>query len=106
VFNNVVGLIRAEYKKDTPFLQKSNAIHNALTYAPELVDPEHFEFAPRTGSSLIDAGVAMPGLTDSYQGEAPDIGAYEFGGTYWRPGYRSRMSLFARDSIGDPYAIV
>jgi len=106
VFNNVVGLIRAEYKKDTPFENKSNAIHNALTYSPELVDPAQFEFAPRAGSSLIDAGIAMPGLTDDFEGNAPDIGAYEYGGTYWRPGYRPRMSLFARDSIGDPYAIV
>lgn len=49
VFNNVVGLIRAETKRDTPFENKSNAIHNALTYSPELVDPAQFEFAPRAG---------------------------------------------------------
>jgi hypothetical protein len=96
VFNNVVGIIRSEYKKETPFINTSNSIHNQLNYAPELRDPEKFDFRPSDGSSLIDAGIAMPGLTDSYIGDAPDIGAYEYGGINWIPGYVAIPARFYR----------
>ena len=67
---------------------------------------QDYDFRPRKGSSLIDAGVVIEGINDgqdlqfnwppSYQGqnrkfvgEAPDIGAYEYGDSvYWIPGYR------------------
>ena len=69
-----------------------------------------FDFRPRKGSTLIDGGVAIPGINDGqdidpakapnhppsytgqhreFKGDAPDIGAYEFGDSvYWIPGYR------------------
>jgi hypothetical protein len=94
VFNNVAGLLRAEYKKETPLVHHSNVIHNALNYTPDLVDPEHFDFRPAAESSLIDAGISMPGLTDSYEGKAPDIGAYEYGGINWKPVYHQKPALF------------
>ena len=40
----------------------------------------------RAGSPGINTGVVIPGITDGSVG-APDIGAYEFGGTDWVPGY-------------------
>ncbi len=40
----------------------------------------------RAGSPAINAGVVIPGYTDGSVG-APDIGAYEFGGPAWVPGY-------------------
>ena len=67
---------------------------------------QDYDFRPRKGSSLIDAGKVIPGLNDGqdlqfnwppsfsgqnrkYVGEAPDIGAYEYGDSvYWIPGYR------------------
>lgn len=96
VFNNVVGIIRAEYKKDTPFIHKSNCFFNELSHTPELIDPMNFDFRPRDASNLIDAGISMPGLTDSFHGDAPDIGAYESGGVNWIPGYTPRKALFYR----------
>ena len=39
-----------------------------------------------TGSMAINAGMSIPGITDGSVG-TPDIGAYEFGGTAWVPGY-------------------
>jgi len=96
VFNNVVGIIRAEHRKATPFIHRSNAVHNLLDYTPELRDPENFDFRPQDGSKLIDGGIAMPGLTDSFEGEAPDIGAYEHGGINWKPGYQPKAALFYR----------
>jgi gliding motility-associated-like protein len=38
------------------------------------------------GSPAINAGVVIPGITDGSVG-APDIGAYEYGGPAWVPGY-------------------
>jgi hypothetical protein len=96
VFNNLTGLIRAEFRKSTPFIHCSNAIHNELNYAPELRDPGRFDFRPKADSSLIDAGISMPGLTDNFEGEAPEIGAYEHGGINWRPGYQPKAALFYR----------
>src|SRR3989339_414710 len=46
-------------------------------------------FVPTPGSGAIDAGVVLSGYTDGYVGSAPDIGAYEYGATYyWIPGAR------------------
>ncbi|MEC8215177.1 MAG: Ig-like domain-containing protein [Cyanobacteriota bacterium] len=59
----------------------------------ELRDPENFDFRPREGSSLIDIGMHVHGVTDGYQGEAPDSGAYEFGAdSYWIPGHRTNKA--------------
>lgn len=41
---------------------------------------------PTKGSAAIDAGVVIEGITDGYQGKAPDLGAYEFGGPHWVAG--------------------
>ncbi len=50
------------------------------------VDRASFDLRPKAGSILIDSGAIVSGVTDGYTGSAPDIGAYEFGGTYWVPG--------------------
>ena len=34
-----------------------------------------------------DKGTVIPGITDGYKGEAPDIGAYEYGEEPWKPGH-------------------
>jgi len=44
------------------------------------------DFRPKAGSPLVDAGVVIDGITDGWEGEAPDLGAYEFGGQHWTPG--------------------
>ena len=71
---------------------------------------QNYDFRPRKGSVLIDAGVVIPGINDgqdddsayplnhaplypgqnrAYVGDAPDIGAYEYGDSvYWIPGFR------------------
>jgi hypothetical protein len=40
----------------------------------------------RSDSPARDAGAVIPGVTDGYVGSAPDIGAYEYGGTDWTAG--------------------
>ena len=43
-------------------------------------------YAPGSGSSLIDKGVLIPGINDDYIGAAPDIGAFEAGAVPSPPG--------------------
>ncbi|GAG17640.1 unnamed protein product, partial [marine sediment metagenome] len=58
--------------------------------ATQLIDPDNFDFRLKAGSELIDAGYVISGITDGYNGSAPDIGAYEYGDpNYWIPGYQA-----------------
>jgi len=98
VFNNLTGLIRAEFRKSTPLINRSSVIHNELNYRPALRDPQNLDFRPQADSSLVDAGIAMPGITDHFEGKAPDIGAYEHGGINWLPGYQAKQALFYRNN--------
>lgn len=52
-----------------------------------LSDPGNFDFRPTASSKLVDAGEILPPYTDGYIGSAPDIGAYEYGGEWWKAGY-------------------
>ncbi|VGO16297.1 hypothetical protein PDESU_04888 [Pontiella desulfatans] len=57
------------------------------TLFEELRDPLNWDFRPKAGSDLEDAGIDVPGFTEGYAGTAPDLGAYETGCTnYWIPG--------------------
>lgn len=64
--------------------------HNFIgDVAVQLQDAANRDFRPRAGSSLIDAGVEVRGITGKYIGKAPDMGAYEFGeNDYWIPGFQ------------------
>ncbi|MDF1780563.1 MAG: fibronectin type III domain-containing protein [Alcanivoracaceae bacterium] len=43
----------------------------------------------KSGTAVIDAGVVIPNINDGYTGSAPDLGAYELGGTQPTYGPRS-----------------
>ncbi|MEY4640796.1 MAG: hypothetical protein RLZZ227_790, partial [Pseudomonadota bacterium] len=40
---------------------------------------DQFDFSLVAGSTAIDAGIALPGITDAFTGTAPDLGALEYG---------------------------
>jgi hypothetical protein len=61
---------------------------------PMLVDPAGRDFRPRAGSPLIDAGIVLTPGTDGYRGDAPDIGAYEYGAERWLPGCQNALWIF------------
>jgi hypothetical protein len=44
-----------------------------------LYRPEDFDFSLVANSAAIDAGTVLPGVTDGYTRNAPDLGALEFG---------------------------
>ena len=41
---------------------------------------ETLDFGLRAGSAAIDAGMALPNVTDGFAGRAPDLGARELNG--------------------------
>jgi hypothetical protein len=45
---------------------------------PARVEPQHLALKP--GSEAVDAGAIVPSIAEDFVGEAPDLGAYEFGG--------------------------
>jgi len=48
-----------------------------MTDPQRLYDPARFDFRLKPGSAAVDAGVALPNITDGFTGRAPDLGAYE-----------------------------
>ena len=98
------------YELTDPWFKNLYAEDSSPIYADGYPHPtdrsQDYDFRPKKGSSLIDAGVVIPGINDGqdlqfnwppsypgqnrkYVGEAPDIGAYEYGDSvYWIPGYR------------------
>jgi hypothetical protein len=53
---------------------------------PMALETGEFDPRPRPNAFLVDAGAIVEGLTDDYNGAAPDAGAYEHGEPMWRPG--------------------
>jgi hypothetical protein len=44
------------------------------------------DFSLQPNSPAVDAGVNIPGITDDFKGDSPDIGAYERGQPVWKAG--------------------
>ncbi|HVQ16809.1 MAG TPA: hypothetical protein VMS40_24570, partial [Vicinamibacterales bacterium] len=92
----------AEYAKATGQETHSKAIDFSVfrnATAPDfsrpsqLYDPAVVDLRLREGSVAVDAGVELPGITDGFQGRAPDLGAYELGAppVHYGPRERSRQ---------------
>ncbi len=69
----------------------ANFSHNLVVNENELNELfinslEPYDWRPKNSSVLIDAGIVIPGISDNFSGNAPDLGAYEAGGEYWIPG--------------------
>ena len=85
VFNNCALTVTGD-NRGRPLAKGPNNRNNYQGPAPMLVDPGKLDFRPRAGSPLIDAGRVLGGFTDGHKGAAPDIGAYEHGGEFWKAG--------------------
>ena len=64
-----------------------NGYKEAASITSILSDTSTKDLTPKSGSSIIDAGVAISGITDGYQGSNPDMGAYESGTVSWTAGH-------------------
>ena len=58
------------------------------------------DFSLQTGSSAIDAGKIIPGITDGFNGAAPDLGALEAG----KPAFQAGATLQVPCVYGDDCA--
>ncbi|MGY6649724.1 right-handed parallel beta-helix repeat-containing protein [Wenyingzhuangia sp. IMCC45574] len=61
---------------------------------PFSTDKENL-FMPLENSPLIDKGRKIKKITKGYKGAAPDLGAYEYGGNYWKAGVNWTPKGFA-----------
>ena len=61
--------------------------HNIVDKNLPVQNPEELDFTLTEGSPAVDAGMVIAGITDGYRGEAPDVGAYEYGKDKWRAGH-------------------
>ena len=50
-----------------------------LKTVQRLYKSEDLDFRVKPGSAAIDRGIALPNITDGFSGQAPDLGALEFG---------------------------
>lgn len=110
IFNNTIQQVREPfgtfcYAAYVPSMQGTRIINNLVNEAWKTTDSTQFvqgplgpelhhnapgavdqDAVPVAGSAAIDAGVELAGITAGYQGLAPDLGAYEFGGVKWTAG--------------------
>jgi hypothetical protein len=81
--NSQNNIYRSSIKPDTPG-------SNEMTFG---TDPKFakageggLKYRLQPDSPAIDRGAVIAGVTDGYVGSAPDLGAYEYGGTDWVAG--------------------
>jgi hypothetical protein len=110
IYNNTVTQVHRPfghfcYAKYTPTMKGMRILNNLLNGRVQRRDPTEFvqgELGPEydhngpgaidrdgypvAGSLALDAGVPIAGITDGFQGAAPDLGAYESGGPRWTAG--------------------
>ncbi|MEH0152685.1 right-handed parallel beta-helix repeat-containing protein [Limibacter armeniacum] len=68
-----------------------SATSNLIDATNPFTDISAHDFRPHQDAAIIDAGEQIVGITDDYMGAAPDIGAYEYQRTPWRPGVNPVM---------------
>jgi hypothetical protein len=61
----------------THLLDKGQEANGIVAPDPGWTDSANSDYRLQPGSVCIDAGTVIPGFTQSYDGAAPDIGAYE-----------------------------
>jgi len=98
IFNNAALTITGN-PRGQPFPEGENLQNNYNGTELMLVDPANLDFRPQPGSPLIDAGREIAGFTDGFTDKAPDIGAYEYGGERWVPGYRNMLCVLPGEEM-------
>lgn len=83
--NNLAGGVGYAQRGDSgPITQDHN---RQRVPANEFADVPHMDFRIRQADSAsVDAGMLISGINDGFVGEAPDLGAFEFGGENWKAG--------------------
>lgn len=86
--NRIFGIMKLDtgppYTVDKDTVDFSHNRDNVT--ADEFTKAAEGDFRLVKGSSAIDKGLALPDINDSYKGEAPDLGAFEYSGVAWKAG--------------------
>ncbi|MEC7799392.1 MAG: Ig-like domain-containing protein [Candidatus Neomarinimicrobiota bacterium] len=90
--NNVAGKIANHRSNDVEidfgtYSNNWNGYKESASITTVLTDTSTKDFTPKSGSAIIDAGAVISGITDGYQGSAPDMGAFESGKINWTAGH-------------------
>ena len=95
VINNISRNLTKSHKVTDAQPDSATTHHNLrdTDAAALLMDPANFDFRPKPGTALINAGVPIAGYTDGFKGMAPDLGAYEADGERWVAGANWRESF-------------
>jgi hypothetical protein len=80
--NDLVQWDSANYTILGAFTAATGQEPNGLNVNPGFASPQNGGYILNSTSSLIDAGVIIPGINQDYVGLAPDIGAFETRGVY------------------------
>ncbi|MBI1879479.1 MAG: hypothetical protein HYR94_14880, partial [Chloroflexi bacterium] len=80
--NDLVRWNSTNYATLAAFTAATGQEPNGLNNDPGFANPPNGGYTLKTTSSLIDAGVIIPGINHYYAGLAPDIGAFESGRVY------------------------
>ena len=88
---------RAQWPVKTYQYEKANNLFLGRNPQQQLQDVGSLKFWLTPGADVIDSGKPITGFTDSFLGEAPDLGAYESGGARWLPGVRGRAEHGAEE---------
>ena len=75
---------------------------NLITSESPFEDADNQNFMPKVGSSVMDQAQVISGFDKPYKGSAPDIGAYEVGGTRWTAG----VNAIEDTGEGDPWSVL
>ena len=87
VFNNIAHGIRSSRKPEDILSENENIFCNLTNFTEiPLVDIHNNDFRPISGSSLVDKGCFVSPVEIKFNGNAPDLGAYEADGDKWIPG--------------------
>ena len=82
VYNNFANTGDWHTETASDFDIKNNIIANITPFE----NPENKDFMPKSGSELIDTARIISDFELPFFGNAPDVGAYELGGTKWTAG--------------------
>lgn len=64
----------------------ANGYNTTSSTGVNFVNPSANDYRLNSGSTAINSGAVLAGVTDGYVGPAPDAGAFEFGGVDWKAG--------------------
>lgn len=80
VWNNLTNMNSLEPQSD----KQNNLILESD--ANPFSNKDQYDFIPKEHSLAVDYGREIAGYTEGFSGAAPDAGAYERGGSSWKPG--------------------